>query len=212
MPSPITNYASLVAAIPDWANRNDASYIEAVPLFIQQAELRLFRHLRCPGNEKVGLWLASAYDNTIAVQIPSDYLEAKLVYYGAKPLERISDQRISELMYDTPDYGTPQYFARVNDQLVFYPQADVNDDVRVVYYEAQGPISALTPWTRMLQIAPFAYLYGALSEGARYTRDPEETQMWDQRFEAEIQSMNAQAYDNEAAGSTVVVTEIGGGW
>jgi len=64
----------------------------------------------------------------------------------------------------------------------------------------------------MLQIAPFAYLYGALAEGARYLRDPAETQLWDQRFQGELESMNAQAYDNEAAGSTVVVTQIGGGW
>ncbi|CAB4146694.1 hypothetical protein UFOVP1008_41 [uncultured Caudovirales phage] len=212
MPSPITSYATLVAAVPEWANRNDAEYIAAVPLFIQQTELRMFRHLRCPGNEKTGVFAALTFNNQVGVTIPQDYLEAKMVYYGSRPLERISDQRISEMAYETPDVGTPKYFARVNGSIVFYPQADVNDDVRLIYYESQGPLSATVTWTRMLMISPFAYLYGALAEGARYLRDPAETQLWDQRFQSELDSMNAQAYDNEAAGSTVVVTEIGGGW
>ena len=206
---PITDYDTLLAAVPEVANRNDAEYINAVPLFIQQAEIRLFRHLRCPGNESVAAFLAGSNDNRHGVKIPSDYLECKWLLYGSRPLARISDQRYLEWSHRSVAPAYPAYFARVSGDLLFYPHADVNDDVRVGYYQTQGPLSATNPWTRLLRIAPNAYLFGALAEGARFVRDDREAGQWEQQFQAEIESMNAQAYDNEVAGSTVVV---GGAW
>lgn len=211
--APITDYATLAAAIPVWANRNDAEYADNVPLFIQRAEERLFRNLRCPGNETLSTWTASTLDNTKAIALPNDYLEARLIVYGTTLLERISDQRLVVLREAEPTPGKPKYFARVRDTLQFQPIAATNDDVHATYYQFQGPIApAVTTWTRMLRIAPFAYLYGALAEGARFVRDANETAIWDDRYQEVFGTIMQQSMDNEVAGSTVVVSDIGGGW
>jgi hypothetical protein len=209
---PITDYASLKAAVLAMSDNNNAEYADSIPLFIQQAESKLFQHLRCPGNEKRGTWFAVDGDNTVGVAIPEDYLEVKLAFYGTCPLERITDQRLAVLSAAEPAPGAPRYFARVIDTLNFYPVGDANDDVNVVYYEFQGPLSDTLTWTKMLRIDPFAYLYGALAEGARFMRDADEEARWQGLFDASVNKLNAQAMDNEVAGSTVVVSDLGGGW
>jgi hypothetical protein len=215
MPSlpPITDYASLQNAVIAMSDRSDAEYVQSIPLFIQQGETRLFRNLRCPANEAIATYLATAYpDNVHGIAIPNNYLEAKWVLYADIPLERISDQRYLALSQGAGVApGRPCYFARVTDQLLFWPHADANEDVRVGYYEAQGPISESVPWVKMLRVAPFAYLYGALAEGARFTRDVALMQQWQQLLEGEIAELNDQALDNEISGSTISVTS-GGSW
>lgn len=210
--SAITDYASLQAAVIAMSDRNDTEFTDSVAIFIQQAEVRLFRLLRCPGNEKIATFLAAEGDNTHGVTIPNDYLEAKWLLYGDTPLERISDQRYFLLSAESVVAAPPTSFARVNNQLAFYPHASTNEDVRIGYYEAQGPLSDSVPETRMLSIAPFAYLYGALAEGARFTRDAAMAAVWEERFQQELGVLNAQAMDNEVAGSTVVVSGLGGSW
>ena len=213
--APITDYATLKAAVSAMAERSDADYTDSIPLFIQQAETILFSQLRCPGNEKLGTYLASQRDNTSGVMIPTDYLEAKFCAYGSAPLERVSDVRMLSLLNGDAPAGTPKYFARIDNSLYFWPVAATNENVALQYYSAQGPI-ADTGSTKMLLIAPFAYLYGALEVGALFTRDAQMAQEWGQRFIGEINRLNDQAMDNEVAGSTVVVSDFTasstGGW
>lgn len=209
---PITDYSSLKNAVVAMSDRTDVEYINSIPLFVQQGETRLFRNLRCPANEAIATYLATAQDNAHGVAIPVDYLEAKWMLYGDRPLERISDQRYLALSQGSGVApGQPCYFARITGQLLFWPHADSNQDVRLGYYEGQGPLSDVVPWTKMLRVAPFAYLYGALAEGARFIRDPALMAVWQERLENEIAELNDQAIDNELTGSTVAVT-AGGSW
>lgn len=202
-------YNDLVAALPEWQNRgNDAEYLARVPEFIQQGELRLFRRLRCPGNERIATYLDTENDNRHGINIPNDFLEAKWLIYGDTPLSRISDQRYLTLSGQSGGFTPrpPQYFARIDQAYAFYPHADSNKTVRMGYYEFQGPLGETFTWTRMLRIAPFLYLYAALLEGALFIRDPEGIAEWGQRFESELGELNAQAQDNEHSGSTNEVT------
>lgn len=210
--APITDYASLKAAVIQMADRSDAEYVNSVPIFIQQMEIRLFRQLRCPGNETIATYLAGDGDNTGGISIPNDFLEAKWALYGTTPLERITDQRYFALMASSVVAAQPLSFARVTNTLAFYPPAASNEDVRLGYYEGQGPLSDADATTRMLQIAPFAYLYGTLAEGARFIRDTALMQMWEGKFAEELTVLNQQAYDNEVAGSTVMVRPLDSMW
>ena len=205
--APITNYTTLKAAVSAMAERADEEFTDSIPLFIQQAERILFSQLRCPGNEKIGLFASADGDRTQGVTLPTDFLEAKNVIYGTTPLERVSDQRLLSLRNQSMVAGEPRYFARVSGSLYFWPVAATNADVSMVYYSDQGPI-ADTGSTKMLLIAPFAYLYGALEVGALFTRDAQMAQEWGQRFIGEINRLNDQAMDNEIAGSTVVVSDF----
>lgn len=209
---PISDYTTLIAAVEAMSDRSDPEYANSIPLFIQQGETVLFSQLRCPANEKLGLFMGSMQDTRSNVQIPPDFLEARWVTYGTRPLERITDQRYLTLnnMNSTP--APPKYFARLGNSLYFYPQSTTAEDVGVQYYAVQGPLSASVPSTKLLMIAPFAYLYGALAEGARFTRDTVMEEKWQNLFVAEIARLNDQSYDNEVAGSTVIVQNLDGGW
>jgi hypothetical protein len=209
--APIQDYATLQAAVIAMADRSDPDYVNAVPVFIQQAERRLYRGLRCPGNEEIAIYPAEDGDNTGGIALSTNYLECRTLMYSGHLLERISDQRMLLLRHNSPTVGTPQYFARVADALYFWPIAGENADVEMVFYASQGPV-ADTDVTRMLLICPFAYVYGALAEGARFTRDEKMEQVWETRFGAEIAEVMRQAQDNEVSGNTVVVSDIGGGW
>jgi hypothetical protein len=203
MSTTITNYATLVAAVQEWSNRSDAATVARIPDFIAEAERRLFRRLRCPGNESIAVYDIGDYNNVNGIPIPQDLLECRWLTYDITPLERISDQKLLGLLQSCPASGEPKYFGRVADKFGFWPTALENRPVRMSYFVEQGPLSDLITTTKMLVVCPMVYVYGACAEIARWTRDDKELIKWDTLTDELIASLNYQAQDNEVDGSTV---------
>jgi len=198
----ITNYGELKAAIANWLDRTDLT--SKIPDFIQLAEARFFRVLRCPGNEQWAAYPASSL-NTQTFQIPNDYLECKILMYGDKPLRRITDVQYLQLNSASPVPGIPTSFCRIKDQLYLYPAANYEADINLVYYETQGPMVADEDYTRTLIYAPDLYLYGALLEAQAYLIGDERIPVWKQTFGEILSSLNSNAIDDEIGGSPMVV-------
>jgi hypothetical protein len=203
----ITNYGELKAAIANWLDRTDLT--SKIPDFITLAEASFFRTLRCPGNEQWVKYAASP-DNTQTFQIPNNYLEAKVLMYGDKPLRRISEQRYLVLNHQAPTPGVPEAFCRIKDQLYIYPEANYEADINLVFYETQGPMVDDADFTRTLIYAPDLYLYGALMEAQAYLIGDERIGVWGQKYTGIMQSLASNALDDEIGGSTMAVSDVYG--
>ncbi|MGL4565296.1 MAG: phage adaptor protein, partial [Halioglobus sp.] len=196
----------LKTAIANWLDRSDLT--PKIPEFIQLAENKIFRTLRCPGNEQ---WVTYPADplNAQTFQVPNDFLEAKVLMFGTTILERITDQRYLFLLARSDAQGTPRYFTRMKDQFYLYPQADTEADMNLIYWESQGPMVADTDQTRVLAFAPDLYLYGALTQAQAYLIGDERLGVWAGQYnEAMAEVMST---DNEVDGSTVTISSIYGG-
>jgi len=203
----ITNYGELKTAIANWLDRTDLN--SKIPDFITLAEASFFRTLRTPGNEQWVTYTASSL-TTQTFQIPNDYLSAKVLMYGDKPLTRISDLRYLTLNAQSPVPGTPKYFCRIKDQLYMYPAADYEADINLVFYQTQGPMVNDEDTTRTLIFAPDLYLYGALMEAQAYLIGDERIATWAGKFETIKQSLKSNAIDDEVDGSTMSVSNTYG--
>ena len=201
------NYGELKTAVAQWLDRTDLTSM--IPTFIQMAEAKFFRVLRCPGNEQWATYRASSLI-TQTFQIPNDYLECKILMYGDKPLQRITDIAYLQKNAASVASGVPRYFARLKDQLYLYPQASYEDDVNLIYWETQGPMVNDTDATRTLMHAPDLYLYGALLEAQSYLIGDERLPVWQQKFAEILSTINKNAMDDEVGGSTMSVNAVYG--
>lgn len=203
----IANYSDLKAAIAAWLDRSDLT--ARIPDFIQLAETKIFRAMRCPGNEQWVTYPASSA-NVQTFQIPNDFIEAKILMYGTLPLTRISDSKYLTLLAMSDAAGTPRFFTRIKDQIYLYPAADYEADIHLVFYETQGPMVLDTDYTRTLLFAPDLYLYGALTAAQAYLIGDERLGVWAGQYNEAMAEVNGAAEGNEIDGSTVSINNIYG--
>jgi hypothetical protein len=220
----ITDYGTLKTSIANWLDRTDLT--DKIPDFILLAENMIFRELRCPGNEQIAVYPASEtglyqppvggigakFANQIKIEIPNNYLEAKLVLYNDKPLTRVTDQRFTgqnaAAITGNVPAGVPVEFGRIKDNIYFFPRAATNEDVTLYYYETQGPLVNDNDWTRTLRYAPGLYLYGALLQAQAYLIGDERIPVWAAQFREIMDATNGQTDEDEVGGSTVTVRNI----
>ena len=172
----LTTYAGLQAAIADFLNRS--ALTTQIPGFIALAEAKFNRdeRLRC----RQALVRSQANLSNQFEQLPADYAEMWNLQLDTNPvtvMEYVTPQAADEwkTMWWAP--AKPTKFTVVGNTMELVPPPDTTYSAEMLYF---GLIPSLasndTNW--LLQLAPDAYLYGALLESAPYLRDDERIQVW----------------------------------
>lgn len=158
----LTTYDGLKSSIANWLNRDDLT--NEIPDFIELTEARLAHEVRIPTIEKKAL---VTVDTEGYSTIPADFLEVKDVFYNDKPLQRLS---VTKIHTYSGESGTPLYFAREAGKILFYPTPTMgaSDRLEMIYYYEVDPLSDSAPTNVLLSTAPELYLFGALSEAAKF--------------------------------------------
>ena len=198
------NYGELKAAIQSYLyDRTDL--ISVIPTFITLAERRLYRVLRVPANEKITHW--TAHDSG-SIDLPVDYLEAKLVTADSKPLTRISDLNHLRSQDKRVASGEPQEFSRIGAQLHLYPTPDAPVNIAMVYwYDLSGQLTQDTDTHEVLRIASDLYLHGALIEASAYLGQDSRIPVWQAKYAEELAQIRQQAAEAEYSGSITAVRD-----
>lgn len=197
----LTNYSELKAAVAEWLNRENSSITARIPDFILFGEKSTFRQLRCRHNEAVETYASGNIDG---ITLPAGYKESKLLTWDGKPLTRRSSEWYWGQNPSQSTQGTPYAFARIEkDQVAFFPPPDNDAEVKLYYYEQQGPISdSVTP--DLFVEAPELYLFGALIEAFPYLQntDPGVFAIWQGKYENVLLEVQGESENEEASGST----------
>ena len=198
------NYGELKAAIQSYLyDRSDL--VTVIPSFIEMAERRIYRVLRVPANERIATF--TAHDSG-SIDLPVDFLEAKLLTVSQRPMERISD--ISHLAENDVRgaTGEPHSFSRIGAQLHLYPTPEEPVDIKLVYWaDLSGTLSADTDTNEILRIAADVYLHGALAEASAYLGQDSRIPVWKAQYAEGLASVQQQAAEAEYAGSVVAVRD-----
>lgn len=199
------DYGELKAAVKSYLyDRTDL--VTIIPTFIELAERRLFRVLRCPANEKIVTWLDH---DSASVTIPTDWIEAKIVTAGGAPLKRISDIKYLNNLEASVAAGAPKSFCRIGAELHLYPTPDNPVNISAVYWaDLSGQLSADSDTHEVLRIAPDAYLHGALIEASRYLGQDSRIPVWAQQYAQALTEIQSQTDEAEYAGSVVNVSGV----
>lgn len=152
---PITDYASLVAALEAYLKRTD--YTSQIPVFIQMTESRLNRLLDDPEMEV----LATATGTGQYTGLPCDFKRMVGVTTGGVPLEQVSGSAITS--YPQSITGDPRQYALVDGAITFAP-INAAANITMLYVRRIPPLTSTDTTNWLLELAPDLYFYGALMQ------------------------------------------------
>lgn len=180
------SYTSLKASLAGWIHRSDVNG-DAVGVGVDnvvEAWISLFeawanRKLREEQMEvRAPVTVAAEY-----VAQPTGLLEIKsfVIADGAGSLTQLEPAPqwvIDGAKAITGETGRPRFFAMTGQMLRVYPAPDQSYTGTLTHYASLTPLSATTASNWLLVLAPDAYLYGALTNGAPYLRDMQSLPVW----------------------------------
>jgi len=186
------NYAALSSAIQAYTENTETSFVAEIPVFVNQAEQRIYNSVQFPSLRK---------NMTGVVSTTSKYLSAPDDYLATYSLAIITDVTGSDLntgtyeyllnkdvnfirqAYPTPnDKGVPRYYAlfgptvsgsTITDELTFIlgPTPDANYNVELHYYYYPESITVAADGKTWLgDNFDTVLLYGSLVEAYTYMK------------------------------------------
>lgn len=193
----ISSYSDLVTAVTEYlAREEDTTLIARIPTFIQLVEAKLNRDLLVRQMEK----RATAMFNTAGadpefVSLPDDFQSMRRIRLSSvdgKPnLSYMAPLQMDEYRHDVANIsGRPLFFTIVGDELEFCPTPSEDYTIEMIYRRTIPALTSSNTTNWLLDIAPDAYLYGALLESMPYTKNYDRMQVWGQGFANAVDELN----------------------
>ena len=186
------DYVRLRAAIQEYSEDFEASFVDNIDTFIRLSESRILLRVRLPNFRKDVQGSILAGENLIAS--PSDFLAPDAVAVtemaALNPRRSILLNKDPEFLrecYPAGENGLPRFYSQVNEKsLVVGPGADVDYIVDMGYfYEPPSIVDSGTSW--LGDHFSHAILSGALVEACTYMKTEDNLyQRYDQAFEKDL--------------------------
>ena len=187
------NYTQLKAAIIAYTENQDASFEAEVPVFVKQAEQRIYNSVQFPSLRKNVTGTTTASNKYLAC--PDDFLApyslAVIDALGAYEYLLNKDVNFIRQAYPTPtSTGTPKYYAlfgpQTNDpnelSFILGPTPDASYGVELHYfYYPESIVDAGTSW--LGDNFDSVLLYGSLIEAYTYMKGEQDMlTLYNQKF------------------------------
>jgi hypothetical protein len=167
------NYADLTQAILDYTESYEQTFIDNVPLFVQQCEERVYNAVQIPAIRKNQVGNFTQSDKYLA--LPSDYLAsfsmAVILADGSQEFLIDKDVNFIRQAYPNPtDEGVPRYYAQFEPYTyIIGPTPDDSYDVELhYYYYPESIVTAGTSW--LGDNFETVLLYGSLREAVIFQK------------------------------------------
>ena len=202
------DYQTLQDNIRSWLyNRRDLD--AEIVAFIEIAERKIFRELRCPENEATVAFQAPVNDTLPQVPQPADFAELKTVTVNLKPCERVSEIEMQGILAVDNAPGEPSKFARILNDLVFWRIPDSNYPIELYYFQdLSGQLVNPTDTNPILTKYPDLYLYGSLIEAMPFLVDDPRLATWQDMYRQAMDYVNNLTVEQEYSGSPVSVSSV----
>lgn len=186
----LSTYAELQTSIGAFLNRDDMASI--APDLIRLAEASLQRDVRHWRMEKQATLTADGrYED-----LPEDFLEIIRVSVDGteEPLRPISVWDMQHRRARRDDVsGKPLEYAIEAGQFEFHPTPDDDYTINLYYIRTLPSLSDSNTTNWLLDLAPDAYLYGALAHSAPYLQEDERVATWGGLYEQAVRALNGQS-------------------
>jgi hypothetical protein len=190
------NYTQLSAAIQAYTENTEADFVANIPVFVQQAEQRIYNSVQFPSLRK-NVTGSTTVDNKY-VSCPSDFLA---VYsfavvdgtFTSGTYEYLLNKDVNFIRQAYPqanDTGLPRYYALFGPQssndaeltFILGPTPDASYNVELhYYYYPESIVTATTTW--LGDNFDSVLLYGSLVEAYTYMKGEQDMmQLYNQKF------------------------------
>lgn len=179
------NRAEFRSLFSNWLNRTDLDDATA-NLVINRALARCQRELRIPSMEKSIRITPGPSGSITGLELPDDLLTIVNMEADGHILDAVSYPQLLQAHRT----GRPKWFARDQDRLLIRPAA--KSYARLVFVGEFLPLNADTDTNALLDVSPECFLFACLSYAGDLYKMAE-TQQWDQRYQAERDTLNGMA-------------------
>jgi len=192
-------YATLKSAVQDYCETSETTFVNDLPVFIQEAEERILKNVELPVFRSNVTGTATA-DNPY-LSTPSDFLAPySLAVIASSVYTYLLFKHVSFIRDYTPNASTtglPKYYALFDDTTFLLgptpdnPSAgvDYTFELHYKYRPASLTAGAEGGTTWLSDNAPDALLYGTLVEAATFLKVPEEVGQYEQRFQMGLEGL-----------------------
>ena len=187
------NYTQLSNAIQAYTENTEANFIAEIPVFVQQAEQRIYNNVQFPSLRKNMTGVVSS--TTPYLSAPSDYLAtySLAVVDADGNYEYLLNKDVNFIRQAYPsasDTGLPRYYALFGAQtnapnelsFILGPKPDANYTVELhFYYYPESIVTADETW--LGDNFDSVLLYGSLVEAYTYMKgETDMMQLYNQKF------------------------------
>jgi hypothetical protein len=187
------NYAALSANIQAYTENTEANFIAEIPVFVQQAEQRIYNNVQFPSIRKNVTGVTSLNNKYLAC--PNDFLAvyslAVIDATGSYEYLLNKDVNFIRQAYPQPtDTAIPRYYALFGPQstnaaelsFILGPTPDANYTVELhYYYYPESIVTAGTTW--LGDNFDSVLLYGSLVEAYTYMKgETDMMQLYNQKY------------------------------
>lgn len=189
--STITSWSTLNTEIANQLNRSDLT--NDIPMFIQLAEVRIYRELRV-------MQMETALNSTMSsgmIAVPSGYRALKYAYIDGTPVTKLERKDAEWVYYNYPTRsasGKPLYIARDGGNFIFAPFPDSAYTVKGIFYKQLDLLSGSNTSNWLITDTPDLIYFASLCEAAPWLGDDERLPVWERKYE--IAKTRVQMADN----------------
>lgn len=191
----LDSYTGLVAEVQDWLFGR-ADIAAKAPTFIRMFEAKANRTLKCRQMENRATTSVNIdSDEPEFVTLPADFSamrRLRLIGTTNKPrLAFLTTAQMDDKRATLGDItGTPDYFSITADELELFPTPTSALELEMTYRRFLTALSGSNASNWLLELAPDAYLYGALMEAAPYLHEDERIPVWAEGVKGALQQVN----------------------
>lgn len=198
------NYSELVTAIEDTTENRDPTFVTNIPVFVGNAEKRIFNAVRVPAFRKTAQAAFTA--NTATVTVPSDFVSAEAIATissGAYGYLLQKEKSFLREAYPNPTTtGTPRYYAQLSDTEIIVaptPASAIGYEMTYFYYPP-SIVDAGTSW--LGDKFPFLLLSAALVDAGVFMKVEEDMmKTYNEQFAVNLKLLSEFAKKDNSAGT-----------
>ena len=197
----IDTYANLKTSIETWLDRDDLT--DQIDDFIDIAEARHQREVRL----REMLLRQTLIINNRYVDVPSDFLEAKIIRIQTDtarfPLTQVNVEELSRRSKVVD--GLPAFF-NVHAQIEFDREPDQSYTGEIIFYTPLDALGSSNSSNELLERAPDVYLYSALAASAPLLHEDERIQTWEGLYTRARDDLNLLEKRSQQVGAAIATT------
>lgn len=190
----LSTYSELKSSIAGWMTRSDLT--DRIPDFIRLSEAKFNRILFAPQMEQRAVAnVDTDNDEPEFISLPSDFQTMRRVRLsgvtGKPRLAFMSQTQIDDYRYSIENVSDqPVYFAIIGTEMELAPTPNEDYELEMVYRKNIPALSDANTTNWLLDLAPDAYLYGALMEASAYMVEDERIAVWGSALKSVVDDIN----------------------
>lgn len=203
----MANYTDLQAAVANWMHRNDLT--GSIPDFITLAEARIKALITSRIQQEVVQVATVA--GVEYVLMPNDTIGIKSI--AIPSVQNNVDYMSADMFnnqFDPETSGIPRCYTIVGGFIYLGPTPDAIYTLHITQSAEFAPLTDLAPTNALLSKWPNVYLWGALTEAAKFCRDLQLKEQFDADFLIAVNSVNVSEWNTP--GPMSVRTDVRHSW